>query len=126
MSKAWCESFLAYGGGRAERPVVGRIGAGAPGKPHRLPVLKCWAAQIGPVPGCGQTSLGRSLSRDNQRLQGMLTLHRVDVTRMLSGLVQQGLLESGGIGRGTRYLVPEEALPLAVPASPLCQWNSPA
>jgi len=39
----------------------------------------------------------------------MLTLHRVDITRMLSGLVQQGFLASDGIGRGTRYVVSEEA-----------------
>ncbi len=43
----------------------------------------------------------------NQRLQGMLTLHRVDITRMLGGLVQQGFLDSDGVGRGTRYSVPQ-------------------
>ncbi len=48
----------------------------------------------------------------NQRLQGMLTLHRVDITRMLSGLVQQGFLESDGVGRGTRYVVRDETPPL--------------
>lgn len=48
----------------------------------------------------------------NQRLQGMLTMHRVDITRMLGGLVQQGFLTSDGVGRGTRYFVAGEATPL--------------
>lgn len=39
----------------------------------------------------------------NQRLQTMLSLHRVDITRMLQGLVQRGFLVPVGIGRGTRY-----------------------
>lgn len=39
----------------------------------------------------------------NQRLQEMLTLHRVDITRMLRGLVRKGLLGSDGVGRGTSY-----------------------
>jgi ATP-dependent DNA helicase RecG len=39
----------------------------------------------------------------NQRLQEMLALHRVDITRMLRGLVKDGLLVSDGQGRGTRY-----------------------
>jgi ATP-dependent DNA helicase RecG len=39
----------------------------------------------------------------NQQLQGMLTMHRVDITRMLGGLVARGFLASEGIGRGTRY-----------------------
>lgn len=39
----------------------------------------------------------------NQRLQEMLTLHRVDITQMLRGLVWEGLLLQDGQGRGTRY-----------------------
>ena len=39
----------------------------------------------------------------NQRLQEMLALHRVDITRLLQGLVRQGFLVAEGIGRGTRY-----------------------
>lgn len=41
----------------------------------------------------------------NQRLQEMLTLHRVDITRLLRGLVKDGLLVSDGQGRGTRYFL---------------------
>ena len=58
----------------------------------------------------------------NQRLQGMLTMHRVDITRMLGGLVQLGFLSSDGVGRGTRYFVASEATypvsSLTSPASP--------
>ena len=61
----------------------------------------------------------------NQRLQGMLTLHRVDITRMLGGLVQQGFLESDGIGRGTRYVVPGEARPLTLEAPRLSDGAYP-
>ena len=39
----------------------------------------------------------------NLRLQETLTLHRVDITRMLRGLVKSGLLDQEGAGRGTRY-----------------------
>ena len=39
----------------------------------------------------------------NRRLQEMLTLHRVDITRMLRGLVDAHLLRSEGQGRWTRY-----------------------
>lgn len=39
----------------------------------------------------------------NQRLQEMLALHRVDITRMLRALVHDGFLRSEGQGRGTRY-----------------------
>ncbi len=39
----------------------------------------------------------------NQRLQNMLTLHRVDITRMLNGLVREGFLIQDGYGRWTRY-----------------------
>lgn len=44
----------------------------------------------------------------NQRLQEMLTLHRVDITHMLRGLVHKGMLCSDGVGRGTRYHLPPE------------------
>jgi len=39
----------------------------------------------------------------NQRLQDMLVLHSVDITRMLQGLVRDGLLRPEGKTRGTRY-----------------------
>ena len=39
----------------------------------------------------------------NQRLQEMLALHRVDITRMLKELVQDGFLAPEGQGRWTRY-----------------------
>lgn len=45
----------------------------------------------------------------NQRLQEMLSLHRVDITHMLRGLVRDGLLRVEGIGRGTRYFPATEA-----------------
>ncbi len=65
----------------------------------------------------------------NQRLQGMLTLHRVDITRMLRSLVQQGLLDSDGVGRGTRYKLPaaesETAADAASPVSPVASPVSP-
>lgn len=55
----------------------------------------------------------------NQRLQGMLTMHRVDITRMLGGLVQLGFLTSDGVGRGTRYFVAGEGTPPVSGGSPL-------
>ena len=39
----------------------------------------------------------------NQRLQEILTLHRVDITRLLQILVRKGFLVAQGIGRGTSY-----------------------
>lgn len=39
----------------------------------------------------------------NQRLQEALSLHRVDITRLLRGLVRDKLLIADGQGRGTRY-----------------------
>ncbi len=39
----------------------------------------------------------------NHHLQKVLTLHRVDITNMLRGLVQGGFLEADGTGRGTWY-----------------------
>ncbi|MCZ8165506.1 ATP-binding protein [Silanimonas sp.] len=41
----------------------------------------------------------------NQRLQDMLVMHSVDITRMLQGLVRDGLLRPEGRTRGTRYLL---------------------
>lgn len=41
----------------------------------------------------------------NQRLQEMLSLHRVDITRLLRNLVQNGFLITEGAGRGTRYFL---------------------
>ena len=62
----------------------------------------------------------------NQRLQGMLTTHRVDITRMLGGLVQQGFLTSDGIGRGTRYFVASEATPpVSAPTPPVSAPTPP-
>ena len=60
----------------------------------------------------------------NQQLQGMLAMHRVDITRMLGGLVVRGFLVSDGIGRGTRYSLPqlaslEKAPPLGEGTPPL-------
>lgn len=54
----------------------------------------------------------------NQRLQGMLTMHRVDITQMLGGLVQRRFLRSDGVGRGTRYFVAGESTPPAIHGSP--------
>lgn len=42
----------------------------------------------------------------NRRLQEMLTLHRVDITQMLSGLVEKGMLEPHGRNRGAYYTLP--------------------
>ncbi|WP_018138832.1 MULTISPECIES: ATP-binding protein [unclassified Thioalkalivibrio] len=39
----------------------------------------------------------------NQRLQEMLTLHRVDITQMLRGLVDKGMLDPHGRNRGAYY-----------------------
>src|SRR5690606_23818182 len=69
----------------------------------------------------------------NQRLQDMLTLHRVDITRMLRGLVKSGFLVSDGVGRGTRYQLSlpevrteiEGALPAVVSAPPLSNGAPP-
>jgi ATP-dependent DNA helicase RecG len=62
----------------------------------------------------------------NQRLQEMLTLHRVDITRMLRGLVRDGLLTSEGVGRGTRYRVSgEEAPPIGEAAPPIGEAAPP-
>jgi len=42
----------------------------------------------------------------NQRLQEILTLHRVDITRLLQTLVRRGFLVAQGVGRGTSYTLP--------------------
>ncbi len=44
-------------------------------------------------------------SVSNQRLQEMLPLHRVEITKLLQGLVRQGFLSSRGVGRGTKYVL---------------------
>ncbi|MDY0012832.1 MAG: ATP-binding protein [Rhodocyclaceae bacterium] len=61
----------------------------------------------------------------NQQLQGMLTMHRVDITRMLGGLVQQGFLSSDGVGRGTRYFVPDDATPPVSGGTPPVSGGTP-
>ncbi len=62
----------------------------------------------------------------NQRLQGMLTMHRVDITRMLGGLVRQGFLSSDGIGRGTRYrLARDEGTAPPADSAPLAGRQAP-
>lgn len=43
----------------------------------------------------------------NQRMQDILALHRVDITRILQGLVRRHFLVADGIGRGTRYALEE-------------------
>ena len=42
----------------------------------------------------------------NGDLQGMLTLHRADITTLLKGLLNQGLLERDGERRGASYHLP--------------------
>lgn len=44
----------------------------------------------------------------NRRLQEMLTLHRVDITQMLSSLVEKGMLVPHGRRRGAYYTLPLE------------------
>lgn len=62
----------------------------------------------------------------NQRLQEMLALHRVDITRMLKELVQDGLLVSEGQGRWTRYSIPPGcSVGADSPNSALSSPNSP-
>ena len=41
----------------------------------------------------------------NERLQFVLDIHRADITKMLSEMCANKLLESSGHGRGTRYHV---------------------
>lgn len=63
----------------------------------------------------------------NQRLQEMLTLHRVDITQMLRALVRDGLLVQDGQGRGTRYYPTSRGLgaPENAPSSPNSEDSSP-
>lgn len=45
----------------------------------------------------------------NQRMQELLSVHRTDITALLRGLVEQGLLIAHGLGRGTRYTIPNDS-----------------
>ncbi len=54
----------------------------------------------------------------NQRLQDILTLHRVDITRLLQGLVRRHFLVADGVGRGTRYFLEGGPLDVMREASP--------
>lgn len=58
----------------------------------------------------------------NRRLQEMLTLHRVDITQMLSGLVEKGMLEPHGRSRGAYYTLPTS---LAAPTDLKVENSSP-
>ncbi|MCK8515347.1 hypothetical protein M0534_03220 [Methylonatrum kenyense] len=56
----------------------------------------------------------------NGRLQEMLTLHRVDITQMLNGLVEKGMLVPHGRRRGAYY-----TLPLLAPTNLKAEASSP-
>ncbi len=73
-----------------------------------------------------QTVVAAALEDDvsNQRLQEILPLHRVDITKLLQGLVRKGLLVPEGIGRGTHYALPEVAEPEANGGSSLVSGGS--
>jgi ATP-dependent DNA helicase RecG len=73
-----------------------------------------------------QTVVAAALEDDvsNQRLQEILPLHRVDITKLLQGLVRKGLLVPEGIGRGTHYALPEVAEPEANGGSSLANGGS--
>jgi len=58
----------------------------------------------------------------NRRLQEMLTLHRVDITQMLSGLVEKGMLVPHGRSRGAYYTLPAM---LAAPTDLKVESSSP-
>lgn len=60
------------------------------------------------TPDEAQTLVIAAMERQvtNQRLQEMLTLHRVDITQMLRGLVEKGMLEPHGRSRGAYYTLP--------------------
>ncbi len=47
----------------------------------------------------------------NQRLQEITTTHRTDITKMLRGMVQRGLLVQAGIGPSTTYYLPSSTPP---------------
>jgi len=53
----------------------------------------------------------------NQRMQEMLSLHRVDITRMLNELVQKQFLTAANKGRWTRYRLVESDAGRATPDS---------
>ena len=63
----------------------------------------------------------------NQRLQEMLSLHRVDITRLLRNLVQNGFLITEGAGRGTRYFLAKSKVSDTAEeaSSPVKEGNSP-
>ncbi len=46
----------------------------------------------------------------NERIQFILPHHRADITQLLKELKSEGLLESEGYGRGTRYHIPQHLL----------------
>jgi len=76
-----------------------------------------------------QTVVAAALEDDvsNQRLQEILPLHRVDITKLLRGLVRKRLLVPEGIGRGTRYTLLEATEPVANGGSSLANdGSSPA
>lgn len=50
----------------------------------------------------------------NENLQFILPSHRADITELLRRLKGEGLLESDGYGRGTRYHIPEHLIQRSV------------
>ncbi len=61
----------------------------------------------------------------NQRMQDILSLHRVDITRILQGLVRRHFLVADGVGRGTRYALEGEQLGASRGDSPPHKVSSP-
>ncbi|MBK6291700.1 MAG: putative DNA binding domain-containing protein [Ignavibacteria bacterium] len=59
----------------------------------------------------------------NGDLQGMLTLHRTDITALLNGMIEKGLLERQGERRGATYAVASS--PPKDPSSPPKDPSSP-
>lgn len=53
---------------------------------------------------CAETEIS------NENLQFLLPNHRADITELLRRLKAEGLLESEGYGRGTRYHIPEHLI----------------
>lgn len=78
-------------------------------------------------PDQAQTLVITAMERQvtNQRLQEMLTLHRVDITQMLRGLVEEGLLEPHGQKRGTYYTLPQQIADESVQGSLTFGGSSP-
>jgi len=64
-------------------------------------------------------------SVSNHRLQEILTLHRVDITRMLKELVQEGFLVPEGQGRWTQYHLTRTSSPDLGQSSPDLGQSSP-